>query len=86
MTTHNQEKIDETVLATLLLTLHDDNRAWKNHSFDVLDRLYEKGFIYDPKGKSKSVALTDEGLKRAKEVFDGLFGENKNNEYNNKSK
>ena len=75
MTTHNQEKIDETVLGTLLLTLHDDNRAWKGHSFEVLDRLYEKGFIYDPKGKAKSVALTDEGLKRAREVFDGLFFE-----------
>ena len=75
--TRNQEKIDETVLATLLLTLHDDNRAWKGHSFDVLDRLYEKGFICDPKGKAKSVVLTDEGLKRAREVFDGLFLENK---------
>jgi predicted transcriptional regulator len=41
----------------------------------VLDRLYEQGFIYNPKGKTKSVALTDEGLKRAREVFDGLFGE-----------
>jgi hypothetical protein len=40
-----------------------------------LDRLYEQGFIYNPKGKAKSVALTDEGLKRAREVFDGLFGE-----------
>ena len=75
--THNQEKIDETVLAILLLTLHDDNRAWKGHSFDVLDRLYEKGFIYDPEGKAKSVVFTDEGLKIAREVFDGLFLENK---------
>ncbi len=27
--TYNQTKIDETVLATLLLTLHEENRAWK---------------------------------------------------------
>ena len=74
--THNQTKIDETVLATLLLTLHEENRAWKGHSFEVLDRLYEKGYIYNPKGKSKSVVLTDEGLAKAREVFDGLFGEN----------
>ena len=60
--THNQEKIDETVLATLLLTLHDDNRAWENHSFEVLDRWYEKGFIYDSKGKVKFVFLSDEGF------------------------
>ncbi len=73
--TCNQDKIDETVLATLLLTLHDDNRAWKGHDFEVMDRLYEKGYISNPKGKSKSVALSDEGLAKAREVFDGLFGE-----------
>jgi len=73
--THNQTKIDETVLATLLLTLHENNRAWKGHSFEVLDRLYEKGYIFNPKGKTKSVVLTDEGLVKAREVFDGLFGE-----------
>ncbi len=55
---YNQDKIDETVLATLLLTLHDENRAWKGHDFEVLDRLYEKGYIYNPKGKAKSVAFT----------------------------
>ena len=36
--TYNQTKIDEAVLATLLLTLHDENRAWKGHSFEVLER------------------------------------------------
>jgi len=73
--TYNQDKIDETVLATLLLTLHEENRAWKGHSFEVLDRLYEKGYIYNSKGKSKSVVLTSEGLAKAREVFNGLFGE-----------
>ena len=74
--TRNQTKVDETVLATLLLTLHEENRAWKGHSFEVLDRLwlYEKGYIYNSKGKAKSVVLTDEGLAKAREVFDGLFG------------
>lgn len=43
--TCNQDKIDETVLATLLLTLHDDNRAWKGHDFEVMDRLYERGIF-----------------------------------------
>ena len=70
---YNQDKIDETVLATLLLTLHDENRAWKGHDFEVLDRLYEKGYIYNPKGKAKSVVLTEEGLAKAKEVFEQLF-------------
>lgn len=73
--TYSQEKIDETVLATLLLTLHDDNRAWKGHDFEVIDRLYEKGYIFSPKGKAKSVVFTEEGLKKAHEVFDKLFAE-----------
>ena len=73
--TYNQDKIDETVLATLLLTLHEENRVWKGHSFQVLDRLYEKGgYIHNAKGKCKSVVLTSEGLAKAHEVFDGLFG------------
>jgi len=72
--TYNKTKIDETVLATLLLTLHEENRAWKGHSFEVLDRLYEKGYISNPRGKAKSVVLTEEGLAKAREVFDGLFG------------
>jgi hypothetical protein len=73
--TYNQEKIEQTILATLLLTLHEDNRAWKNHSFAILDSLHEKGYIHNPKNKTKSVALSDKGLKRAREVFDDLFGE-----------
>ncbi len=39
--THNQTKIDETVLATLLLTLHEENRVWKGHSFEVLAKARE---------------------------------------------
>jgi hypothetical protein len=67
------EKVDETVLALLQLTLHDERRAWKGFDFDVMDRLFEKGLIFDPKGKAKSVALTDEGLARSKELFGRLF-------------
>jgi len=44
--THNQTKIDETVLAMLLLTLHEENRVWKGYSFEVLYRLYEKGYNF----------------------------------------
>jgi hypothetical protein len=71
---YNEEKIDETVLALLLLTLHDERRAWKGHDWDVLDRLYEKGFIHDPKNKNKSVVFTEEGLTKAKILFEELFG------------
>ena len=40
---YDSNKIDEAVLAVLLLTLHDNYYAWKNINWDVMDRLYEKG-------------------------------------------
>ncbi len=67
------EKIDDTVLALLWLTLHQERRAWKGFDFDAMDRLHEKGLIADPKNKAKSVVLTDEGLRRSEELFRELF-------------
>jgi Domain of unknown function (DUF6429) len=58
----------------LYLTLHDGARAWKGFDFDVMDRLHAKGFILDPRGKSKSVVLTEEGLARSKALFEAKFG------------
>ncbi|WP_196158771.1 DUF6429 family protein [Reinekea sp. G2M2-21] len=67
------EKFDDAVLALLYLTLHDERRAWKGMDFEVMNRLYEKGFIDDPVTKSKSVRLTDEGLSKSEELFNVLF-------------
>ena len=55
-------RIDDAVLALLHITLHDGDRAWKGFDFEVMERLCEKGYILDPRGKSKSVVLTGEGL------------------------
>jgi hypothetical protein len=68
------DKIEEAVLALLLLGLHGPGRAWKGFDWDALDRLYERDLIHDPKGKQKSVLFTDEGLTAAKAAFDRLFG------------
>jgi len=38
-----------------------------------MNRLHEKGYISNPKSKSKSVVLTEEGYLRAKELFERLF-------------
>ena len=46
------EKIDETVLALLYLTLHDGTRAWKGFDWDTLNRLHVKGLISDPVDKA----------------------------------
>jgi hypothetical protein len=68
------ERIDDAVLALLLLGLHDGQRAWKSFDWDAMARLHEKGLISDPVGKAKSVAFTDEGLQRAEALLQSLFG------------
>jgi hypothetical protein len=69
----NTDKLDDTALALLYLTLHDDCRAWKGMDWGVLGRLHEKGMIHDPVGKVKSVVFTPEGLERAKALFEEMF-------------
>ena len=69
----DDNKIDETVLALLFLTLHEERRAWKGLDFEVMNRLYKKGYIDDPINKNKSVCLTDEGLSKSKALFETLF-------------
>lgn len=72
----NNEKVDEMTLALLYLTTFKDKhgvRAWKGHSWDVLDRLYESGYIYDPASKANSVMLTEEGAERSKRLFEKYF-------------
>ena len=70
----NTDKIDDTALALLYLTLHDGCRAWKGMDWGVLGRLHGKGLIDDPVGKVKSVVFTEEGLQRAKALFAEMFG------------
>jgi hypothetical protein len=67
------EQIDDTVPALLYLTLHDECRAWKGFDWSTMNRLHEKGMIADPVNKAKSVVLTDEGLRRSRELFEAMF-------------
>jgi hypothetical protein len=71
---YDKHKVDDAVLALMFLTLHDGFRAWKGFDWNALDRLYDKGFISDPKNKARSVVLTDEGLARSETLFRTLFG------------
>ena len=68
------DKIDDAVLALLYLGLHDGVRAWKGFDWDATNRVYEKGYISDPRGKAKSVVFTKEGLELAKQLLVELFG------------
>ena len=67
------DRIDDAALALLFLTLHDGYRAWKGFDWGVMDRLHEKGFIDDPRNKTKSVVFTEEGLERSKRLFETMF-------------
>lgn len=73
----DKEKVDEYTLALLYLVMweekHYGTRAWKGFDWDTMDRLCEKGFIHDPKSKSKSVAVTQKGFEKAKELFHKFF-------------
>jgi len=72
----DEEKVDKAVLALLYLTTFKDKprwRAWKSHSWDVLDRLHQKGYISDPATKAKSVLLSEEGAQRSRELFEKCF-------------
>ncbi len=69
---YDKDKVDEMTLALLYLVMWNEQpmtRAWKGFDWDTLDRLYQKGFIHDPKGKAKSIAVSPEGRIKAEELF-----------------
>jgi hypothetical protein len=66
-------RVDEAVLAIMLLGLHDGWRTWKGIDWEVLNRLHEKGLITNPKSRAKSVIFTEEGLESAQQLFEKLF-------------
>lgn len=71
--TPDPDKIDDAVLALLLLGEHDYQRVWKSFDWGAMERLHAKGMISDPRGKAKSVVLTDEGRAEAVTLFKALF-------------
>jgi len=44
------DRIDDCVLALLLLGRHDGQRVWKSFDWAAMERLHEKGLISDPVG------------------------------------
>jgi len=73
----DQDKIAEAALAILSLSRMTEpygTRAWKGVDWDVMNLLFEKGWISDPVGKQKSVGITDEGIKLADQFLEKYFG------------
>ncbi len=52
----------------------DNGRVWKRIDFDVMDTLYAKGHITEPRGRQESVHLTEQGMVTAKRLAEMLFG------------
>jgi hypothetical protein len=75
---YDRDKVDDCTLALMCLGFHSDGpvtRAWKGFDWDAMSRLYEKGFIYNPVGKAKSVVLTPEGIEQAEKLFAKMFAD-----------
>ena len=73
---YDKDKVDEMTLALLHLVMwqeHGYGRAWKGFDLGTMDRLHQKGWISDPKGKAKSVGVTPEGMKKAGALFTKHF-------------
>ncbi|MGQ9907529.1 MAG: DUF6429 family protein [Candidatus Flexifilum sp.] len=71
---YDQDKVDEVALALLFLTLGSDNRAWKGMAWEITDRLYEKGWIENPRNKNQSLELTPAGREACIRLFQKHFG------------
>lgn len=77
---YNKDLVDNVTLALLYLVMWEEKpvggRAWKGFDWDTLDRLHEKGYISNPKSKAKSVMVTEEGMKKAQDLFRSYFVNN----------
>jgi len=72
----DHDKLAEVGLAVLGLTAFDQYgavRVWKSFDWDLLNLLHEKGWIDDPRSKAKSVFLTKEGARLARESLETHF-------------
>ena len=78
-----EKNIEELTLLLMYLTSWEDEpnpfedrfkQCWKGYSFDVINELTDKGYLFPSKYKNKSVTLTKEGEKLAKELIEKYLG------------
>lgn len=72
------KNIEELTLLLMYLTSWDNDspldevnykQCWKGYSFDVLDELTAKGYLFPTKYKNKSVTFTKEGMEYAEKLI-----------------
>ena len=74
----DKEKLAEVALAILSLGACGDEyeaRVWKGLDWEITDLLFINGWIGNPKGKSKSLVLTEVGEKQALVYLSRHFSE-----------
>lgn len=71
---YDMVQVEEALLALLGVFEFENGRVWKRYDFATMDALHEKGLITEPRGRQESVYLTNEGLRRAKELAARHFG------------
>ena len=62
---YDKNKVDEVILALLYLNAFSEReitRAWKSFDWGAMDRLYQAGYINNPRSKAKSVVFSEDGL------------------------
>lgn len=78
-----KEKVKELTLMLLHLTSWEEkefgmqyHRSWKGYDFDILNEIADEDLIRGGH-RSKSVIMTDAGIKRAKELLEqyGIYEE-----------
>jgi len=75
---YDKDKVDEYTLSLLYLVIYEryegnGGRAWKGFDWETMNRLHKKGYIGNPKSKAKSVDMTEEGYRKAEELFRKFF-------------
>lgn len=80
-----EEKIKELSLLLLYLTSWKENdlpgemkRSWKGYPFDILNELTDEDLLRGST-RSKSVYLTEDGIKKAEELMIKYLGDLENN-------
>ena len=76
---YDQDKVDEMTLALLYLVASGYQeglgaRAWKGFDWNTIICLHKKGWIIEPKIKSMTLHLTEEGFKKSEQLFRQHFG------------
>ena len=71
----DQQKLEDAVLALLAALQFDNGRVWKRYDFAIMDALHAKGLIDNPRGRTESVYLTEEGMRRGGLLARSMFAE-----------